>query len=37
MDVANGAEFVGVVGGAVVDDGEIKLGISWRGNGPTIF
>src|SRR5664280_2421033 len=26
MDVADGAEFVGVVGGAVVDDGEFKLG-----------
>ena len=26
VDVADGAEFVGVVGGAVVDDGEFKLG-----------
>ena len=26
MDVADGAELVGVVGGAVVDDGEIEFG-----------
>ena len=37
VEVADGAEFVGVVGGAVVDDGEVRVWICRRGSCRTSF